>query len=355
MHSQTHDDTQSSQIQDISTSPWVRIVIVAYNSGTHLQKCVNALAAQSCRDFEVVIVDNQSPDECIKTLVLPDERFNIIHAADNFGFAGGSNLGLAGATTPWVMTINPDVRTKRNCLKRLKQAAETYPKAAMFSPVLLRAERKKRFDGAGDVLSIFGIAWRGGFNAKIKKAVLDKPQSIFAPCGAAALYRRDVFEAQHGFDETFFCYLEDVDLGLRINATGGSCVLVHNAKVFHVGGATTGEISGFQEYYTCRNNLRMILKSAPLALLPIMLAGYGSSQIWITFRNRKNPTTSAKLRGYRDAIKGAPASLKARWQRPRYKFGSSLHLGRKLVWQKKALKTRDINSWPISDDLKESL
>ena len=110
---------------------WVRIAIVAYNSGEHLQHCVDALAAQTCRNFEAVIVNNASPDRCTQTLVLPDNRFSVLQAGDNLGFASGSNLGLAGADTEWVATLNPDTRLASDCLARLKAAAEWFPGYAM--------------------------------------------------------------------------------------------------------------------------------------------------------------------------------------------------------------------------------
>ena len=91
-------------------APWVRIVIVTFNSGDFTQDCVDALAGQTDENFEVVIVDNGSEDGGIEALKLPDSRFSIHLSKTNTGFAGGSNLGLEGAKTPYVMTMNPDTR-----------------------------------------------------------------------------------------------------------------------------------------------------------------------------------------------------------------------------------------------------
>ena len=77
-------------------APWVRIVIVNYNAGALLQACIDALAIQTRRAFEAVIVDNASTNPPIADLKLPDQRFTIVHAGGNIGFAAASNLGARG-------------------------------------------------------------------------------------------------------------------------------------------------------------------------------------------------------------------------------------------------------------------
>lgn len=346
----TQIDTDMNLNQDTqSTKPWLRIVIVAYNSSHCLQDCIDCLSRQSAPDFEVVIVDNASTDMAVDYLNLPDARFKTHKSTINLGFAGGSNLGLKGAKTDCVMSLNPDMRLKRNCLKRLKKANQTYSDASMLAPVLIRATHKKRLDGVGDVLSIYGIPWRGGYDRKLKKYGLKKNMKIFSPCGGAAIYKTDVFQFHAGFDEAFFCYLEDVDLGLRINAMGGYGVIIHNAKAFHIGGQSTEKINGFQEYYTARNNLRMIIKSAPILILPIMLFAYVAVQGWITIRNLGSEKMEHRLKGYKAAVLAIPSSIKARFKRKRYKFGSSFHVMRKLVWRRRALRNRPTQLWEFED------
>ncbi len=96
-------------------------------------------------------------------------------------------------------------------------------------------------------------------------------REVFSACAAAALYRRDVFEALGGLDEDFFCYMEDVDLGFRLRLAGWGCTYVPTAVVHHVGSATSGRRSHFTTYHGHRNLVWVFFKNMPGALLWLYL------------------------------------------------------------------------------------
>lgn len=297
--------------ENVAVPPWARIVVVAFRSGDHIADCIAALARQTFSDFEVVIVDNDCPDDCTNGLRLPDERFRIIEAATNLGFAGGANLGAAASETVWIVTLNPDATPEPGWLAALRQAAAAYPEAAALGSTLIQANAGDRIDSFGDVYSLFGMAWQGGHD----QAVGTLPCSdvlITSPCAAAAAYRRDVFDQLKGFDEAFFCYLEDVDLGLRINGSGHACTQVLAARASHVGSATLGKGSDFQFYHTWRNQLRLLVKNAPLAVLPFQLVIYLLASAYILVRNRSAIGARARYEGWRDGVSALPRSLAVR-------------------------------------------
>jgi hypothetical protein len=136
----------------------------------------------------------------------------------------------------------------------------------MFGSTQLSAANPCILDGAGDCYSIYGIAWRGGQGAPADSVRGDA--RVFSPCGAAALYRRDAFEAAGGFAEPFFCYLEDVDLGFRLNLLGEEAVQVADARVRHVGGATTSFARGL----ILRNSVFVAVRCLPLPHAAVALA-----------------------------------------------------------------------------------
>jgi len=88
----------------------------------------------------------------------------------------------------------------------------------------------------------------------------------FSPCAAAAMYRRNVFDSLGGFDERFFCYGEDVDLGFRLRLSGGEAMQVRAARVLHEGSGVTGRHSAFTVYHGHRNRIWLTYKNFPAAI-----------------------------------------------------------------------------------------
>lgn len=262
--------------------PWVRVVLVHYHAGPVLAGTLAALAGQTDGDFEAVVVDN---DGSAAGCTLPDGRFRYLAAPANIGFAAGSNLGCRGARTPWLAMLNPDATPERDWLANLRSATARYPEAAMFGSTQLSAADPLVLDGAGDCYSVYGIAWRGGHGAPVESVRGDMP--VFSPCGAAALYRRDVFEAAGGFAESFFCYLEDVDLAFRLNLRGEMAIQVSDARVRHVGGAETP----FARHHIVRNSIYVAVRCLPLPHAAFALAALAVSQgrhgkaLWDGLRN----------------------------------------------------------------------
>lgn len=118
-------------------------------------------------------------------------------------------------------------------------------------------------DGLGDVYHVSGAAWREGHGQPDSQYPAGS-REIFAPCAAAALYRRDAVLDAGGFDEDFFCYFEDVDLGFRLRLLGHRSMLVPDALVYHMGGATSGGAkSDFSVYHGQRNLVWSYFKNMP--------------------------------------------------------------------------------------------
>lgn len=328
----------------MNNRPWVRIVIVTHNSGEFTQKCLDALALQTERGFEVVIVDNLSTDGEIERLSLPDERFSLLLSPENTGFSGGSNLGFQGAGTPYLMTLNADAFLAPNCLAALLEATKAHPTEDMFSPVLFKEGPERFLDGAGDHLSIFGLGWRNGGDRPVSEyeSVIEGSPEVFGATGAAALYRRDIFEKVGGFDDRFFCYIEDLDLALRIRARGGRCLLVTEAEGVHVGGHSSNEIPGFAIAQSVRNNLIMIVNSAPILLMPIMLALNIAAYMRFQYRNKGSEIVAVRKAAFAKALPSLPKVLMSRFRRRPYPLGATLRIARCLSWSISDVKTRPL-------------
>ncbi len=314
-----------------SPAPWVRIVIVDYNAGAFLQTCVDALAAQTMPEFEAVIVDNGSTDPPISALNLPDGRFRIERPGGNMGFAAGSNFGARGSASPWLAMLNPDTRPWPDWLAELRAATERHPWARVFGSTQLDGTDPRLVDGFGDVLSVYGMAWRnlGG------RPATDLPsgdREVFSPCAASALYATSLFDATGGFDESFFCYLEDVDLGFRLRLRGERCLQVRRAVVEHTASSITGRMSAFSVYHSYRNRLWLLAKTVPWPLLGPVLTACSVATAVALGRPRAKPYRGAALRGTWAGLKGLPCAFRARGKVQQQRITSTLETARMLVW-----------------------
>lgn len=296
--------------------PTFSVIIVNYNGGQFLHRAVQALTDQSFSDFEAFIVDNDSTDGSIAALPPLDQRFTIIEAGKNLGFAAGNNLAALQARADWLVMLNPDAFAEPNWLKALHRAKDRHPWVTMLGSMQITADHPDQFDGTGDELSIFGVAYRAGYGKPRRTFTEDFP--VFGPCAAAAAYRRDDFEAVGGFDERFFCYHEDVDLALKMRRQGGRAMQVHDAIVHHVGSGITGTASDFAVYHGTRNRIWTWFASMPrglmVALLPLHIGANLAYLFWSALRpGRFRPT----FRGIRHAIMGLPKILRSRQTFPK--------------------------------------
>jgi GT2 family glycosyltransferase len=291
----------------------VDVVIVNYNSGPWLRRAVAALNAQTFPDFRIIVVDNGSTDRSLDELPVGPAPLEIVRAERNLGFAAGNNYAIRNhVTAKWLALLNPDAFPRYDWLERLMAAAQRQSRYNFFGCRMLDANNPKRLDGVGDVYHASGLAWREGHGCADGPAY-DQPEEIFSPCAAAALYRtQDVLDAGL-FDEDFFCYSEDVDLGFRLRLRGGRCLYVPDAVVEHVGSAITGKRSDFQLYHGHRNLAWTYVKNMPGWLfwfyLPYHVALNCYSVIAFAVRGQGGPLWRAK----RDAIRG----LRAAWHKRR--------------------------------------
>lgn len=244
--------------------PRLAVIIVNYNAGDRLGRCLERLSRQTFTDFETIVVDNGSTDNSVAT-ARRDHPFAKFDAAGvNLGFAAANNRAAKTAHGEWLVFLNPDAYAEPEWLSALVAASERYPWADAFGSTQINAADPSKIDGAGDVFHVLGIPYRGHFGRPVEK--LPAEGECFSPCAAAAMYRKSVFDKLGGFDERFFCYGEDVDLGFRLRLSGGRAVQVRGARVLHEGSGLTGRRSEFSVYHGHRNRIWIAAKNFPGAL-----------------------------------------------------------------------------------------
>jgi GT2 family glycosyltransferase len=249
----------------VPENPAVSVLIVNYESGIHLSNALRGLIGQSLANIEVIVVDNCSGDDSLanaRAAVGEDRRFFFAEARSNLGFAAGNNFGAAMAHGGWLALLNPDAVPAPDWLEQLIAATRRRPDVVMFGSTQIDAKDPQRLDGAGDHYLASGLPWRGGHGWPVKE--LPKEAEVFAPCAAACLIRADTFREANGFDERFFCYVEDVDLAFRLRLMGHCCIQVPAAVVRHVGAASASrEGSAFADRCGTRNLIWCFVKCMP--------------------------------------------------------------------------------------------
>lgn len=285
--------------------PLVTVIVVVHNAGAHLARCLAALEAQTLGAFEAIVCDNASTDSAFTAAreAATDPRLSFEPMGANLGFAAANNRAAARARGTWLALLNPDAIPAPDWLERLLAAARRHPDVDAFASLQLDAADPARLDGAGDALSACGIPWRGGFGHRRVTLVEGE---CFSACAAAALYRAERFRALGGFEEAFFCFCEDVDLGFRLRLAGGRAVLVPDAVVQHWGGASAGRRSAFAVYHGARNRLWIFLRCMSMPLLATLLLPHLAATLALLALAGVRGEAGAFLRGLRDALGRLP-------------------------------------------------
>jgi GT2 family glycosyltransferase len=290
----------------------VAVLIVNWNSRHLLRECLESLTAQTRPPDRVIIVDNNSTDDSLELTGDLLKGVEVIRLLENAGFARANNIAAraAGDVDAFAL-LNPDAFPSPGWLAALVRAAESQPDVGSFASRMLLDGQPDFLDGAGDSYHSSGRAWRNGHRMRAREWPAGDHE-VFAPCAAAALYRRTAFEAAGGFDEQYFCYFEDVDLGFRLRLRGFRCMCVHDAVVRHVSSGTTGYRSDFAVYYGERNAVWTFFKDMPglllMLYLPQHLALNIAALIYYPMRGQGRVVWRAKL----DALRGLPSVLRRR-------------------------------------------
>ena len=309
----------------------VSVVVVTHQSGPTLGRCLAALKAQSVRGFEVILSDNGSTDGAAAAAALADPLLALIEHGANLGFAAGNNRAAERARGRWMVLLNPDAYAEPGFLAALLAAAAAHPGVRCFTARQRMAADPSRLDGLGDAMTVIGFPFRGGYGQPDPGPM--EAAEVFSPCGAAMMIDRDLFLSMGGFDERFFCYCEDVDLGYRLRLTGERVLLAPEAIVAHEGSVTTGgRRSDFSLYHGVRNRLWLYLKDTPSLLLWLTLPLHVLATLGMLLRAWVQGHGAPVARGLTDAVKGLPEISRSRLQIQHQRTATAGDIARLMVW-----------------------
>jgi len=240
------------------------IIIPNYNGEHLLPTCLDALRRQTYAHLETIVVDDASTDGSVALLDRDYPEVQVVRQAPNAGLARACNAGARVAKGDLLVMLNSDTEAEPGWLAALVEAAAANPEAGSFASKMLLFDRRDILHSAGDTYSLDGIPHNRGVWQRDEGQYDEAPQ-IFSGCGGAVAYRRQAWEAVGGFDEDFFMYLEDVDLGWRLQLAGWPAVFVPRARVYHMLSATGGGV--LASFFTGRNTIWVLAKDVPGWLL----------------------------------------------------------------------------------------
>jgi len=236
--------------------------------------------------------------------------------------------------------LNPDAFARPDWLEKLLEARFFAKNVTMIGSTQYMALEPDVFDGLGDFYHVSGLAWRAGFEHKVRAI---ETYEAFGPCGAGAMYHGQTFQRLGGYDERFFCYHEDVDLAYRMRLAGGICIQSAEAAIDHVSSAISGRASDFAVYHGTRNRFWTFMKNTPTGLLPFLMPIHLALSLFVLFwaglrSGRFRPTA----RGLWHGMKGLGPIWKSRKAVKASRQISVLTLLRSFTWTIAPVRKRDI-------------
>ena len=263
--------------------PKVSVVIPNYNGMKYLRGCIESLRIQDDLDFETIIIDNASQDDDYKWV--EDEYPDIIFKRldKNYGFSPAVNEGIKMAQGEYVLLLNNDTVVESDFIHQMVKAIEQDERIFGVSSKMIAYQNREIMDDAGDEYTALGWTLKRGDGKCVNQ--FNEPKRVFSACAGAALYRKKVFDEMGLFDEDFFAYMEDVDISYRARIYGYYNIYCPEAKVYHIGSATSGsKYNDFKVRLAARNNVYVPYKNMPLLQLilnlPALMIGTLIKGIW---------------------------------------------------------------------------
>lgn len=245
----------------------VSVVVVNWNGGAMLDECLRSVFAQTWSDVEAIVVDNHSTDGSLEAAERTwGERLRVLRNDRNEGFARGNNQAFAIATGEWIFLLNNDAVLAPDAIANLMRFAAGHPEAGHLACRVIRYEQPNVFDSAGLLIYPDGVCRPRGWQEK-DLGQYDRAEEVLAAHGCACAYRATMLQDVGGFDEAYFCYLEDLDLGMRAQLAGWKCWYVPDATVRHHKSASAGNYSKFKAYHVERNRIWNAIKLLPRFIL----------------------------------------------------------------------------------------
>jgi GT2 family glycosyltransferase len=255
--------------------PSASIVIPNFNGADHLETCLSSLTAleYSGSSYEVVVVDNASTDRSVELIKERFPQVKIVQTGANLGFAGACNRGAQASSGAVVAFLNNDMRVEPDWLSELVRPLSEQANVAATGGKILSWDGKA-IDFVGGTVNFYGHGFQPLHGRPAEDSAGQEPRPFLFACGGAMAIWRDLFLSAGGFDEDYFAFFEDIDLGWRLWVLGYEVHFVPSAVAYHRGHATGSKMPAHQlRLLYERNALATVIKNYDDANLARVLPG----------------------------------------------------------------------------------
>ncbi|MCB9822865.1 glycosyltransferase family 2 protein [Candidatus Nomurabacteria bacterium] len=245
----------------------VAAVVLNWNDASLLKHSVGSLLNQTMVP-DVIVVDNGSEDESREVIEDYGDKITPLWNSSNLGFAGGVNTGIKHAIDlgyEYIALLNNDAVADKNWIEILEQNISKNSRIGAVTSSIIKY-RTDEYDSTGEQFTIWGLAYPRGRGEKAE-GQYGGDLDVMGASGGASMFRASMFKDIGLFDEDFFAYYEDIDIGLRAHTRGWKFKFVPDAKVLHATGTTSGRVKNFGTYQGLKNQPLVLIKNVPLSIL----------------------------------------------------------------------------------------
>ena len=283
------------------------VVVVTHDSAAAVGRTLRAVSDQLGEGDELVVVDNASSDGTAAAVREAAPRASLLEQRENLGFAGACNAGAAASTAPLVLFLNPDATPAPGCLDALRRIAAERPAWGAWQ-ALVTMGGGTTINSAGNVTHFLGIGWAGRCGEPVASAP-DEPAEVGFASGAALVVRRSEWERLGGFDERYFMYCEDMDLGLRLRLGGAGVGIAPAARVEH----DYEFAKGARKWFLLeRNRWWTVVSDYPARLLLLVAPALLVSELALLAVAARGGWLRSKLRAQAAVVRELPRMLERR-------------------------------------------
>lgn len=288
--------------------PSLSVLIVAWNSRAELARTLPALLPELGEGDELIVVDNDSPDDSAAVVAELAPRAKLVRMGRNSGFAGGCNAGAAEASGDLLVILNPDAAPLPGWGEAIRLPWLEGRGWSAWQALVAEAGGTE-INSAGNPVHFTGIVWAGGHGEPIAAAPAE-PAEVPLLSGACLAIPLDTWRRQGGFAERFFMYHEDVDLSVRLRLVGGTVGIEPRAVVEH--DYEFGASAGHKWRWLERNRLAFLVRDYPASLLALLAPALLATELALLAVSARGGWGGQKLAANAEALRWLPRLLRER-------------------------------------------